>query len=973
MSINENTLKDKDGNVVCYLQEPKNGGIDLYDEYNKGIDKIVCKFKECADKLGEVEKAKEGKEEALERNEKDKRDKISALTAEKGDIEQQINDAEAEQTQEISDREREYEDKNRELDRAYSDKQDRLKQQLTMEEKDSAVKAYAACIAEKRDCEGDIENAYNTAKSDLWKTLDRLTKEIGDCEMKGSQISGDVSRLGGERGHILSDAEIQSEVDRYEKDPTNYNAAWNKFYQNYGNGQLFEQERELKEKYVKINRENSQPMSAREMMSGIFPTNIMSPYNIIRNVKANKRILQQKKEEASCVLDEFLQLSDENQRELERLQKIFQAEMWPKAVEAMKETLLSERAWYLKWNEDIDQIISDKESELHHVEDIRRLLVARYDELLEKWLPQLEAEKEKFHALCKQRLDEDINKLKAYIRTPDLRERYGASGEAEMEQKVLNGNIIEESGAASYMTRLPAYGELRISRIDWYQVTLEELPEMLGQAEKELGDWAEKLRHDAEAKERECAEIFAAADASAEAKMRTTQDEYDKKKAEADETFAADKEKIVSEYRRRIDEWNAEKEEIDSNIKKQENHYQEKGEELRAEWDEKIKELNDEYRKEMDIRLEQLEKNGMADICGFNYQQAWMHFHGLATNTMGFPANLKMYNKDFFAGLTAKAYGVDHEHCEFLPKHFMWGYYPVEEEGLPHEIVEEIANSLRKSGQMQIPRGWDSGDEEYYHVESSPMDTFYKLSHTPMKDGPAMIVYDLGNLDVDTQRRNLLMDFILRTFVFSVWQCVGNADHLRFHIISMQYEEYFSSYNDQGLLKNKKKLQVYSEKSDVRKVIEELRKSRDELNLGTSETLFSRNRERSRNGRNPSADYEVLVVVNTNYSELEDTDLRALLQASARKENGMNSFLLVDVDMLRQMDDSAGGRTAEAIQKFANDIESDDRFYELDLDRNASGDGTKFQIKPSSKNAVMAAIEDGIAGVHRRIAIPERK
>lgn len=351
----------------------------------------------------------------------------------------------------------------------------------------------------------------------------------------------------------------------------------------------------------------------------------------------------------------------------------------------------------------------------------------------------------------------------------------------------------------------------------------------------------------------------------------------------------------------------------------------------------------------------------MADVCGFNYQQAWAQFHALATNTMGFPANLEMHNKDIFIGLTAKAFGVNHEHCEFPPKHFMWGYEPVENKGLPSEILEEIANTLRKSGQMQLLRGWDDGDDKYYHVEKPPIDTFYKLKYTPMKDGPAMIVYDLGNLDVDTQKRNLLMDFILRTFVFSAYQCVGNADHLRFHIISMQYEEYFNSYNDKGLLKNGKRLQIYSEKSGVRKVIEELRKSRDALKLNNSETLFSRNCERSKNGRNPSADYEVLVIVNTKYGELEDTDLRALLQASSRKEMGMNSCLLVDVDMLRQMDDSARERTVGTIQKFANDIESGDRFYELDFDVNASDDGTKFRIKQSSKDAVIMAIENSSA------------
>lgn len=1142
MSKNENVLKDKEGNVVCYLQEPKNGGIDLYDEYNKGIDKIVCKFKECADKLREAEKAKEDKEEALERNERDMRDKISALKAERRDKEQQINDAEAEQKQKISDREREYEDKKRELEREWPDKQNRLKQS-TLEEKDSAVKAYAACIAEKRNREGDIETAYNTAISDLSDTLNRLTYEIFDCETRSLQISGDVSRLEGERGHILSDAEIQSQVDSYEKDPTSYNAAWDTYYQIYGNGQSFEQEQKLKEKLTMMSEDPQSEIGrrtnarlekeklltvlreklirdeeeiercsknhARNVILGItkntaenhqgkwkhiamllfcYPKEILWGRNnrqldwialipallfmaaaylhkptlwsciygwlavllvcFIRKSKTssvsyrgwpillvvllfypvyifllmqsiglcgfimflcllmyfgndikfkvkmcnakNRERYQEAYEgmkafyhdqivlagEAERKRQQYLleeevyvqaelqqmrssleQLSFENQRELERLQKAFQVEGWPLEVKTRKKTLLNERTEIQEWNEQINQMISDKNSELQREEDIREPLVARYNELKKKWFPRLQTEREKFLGLCKQRLEEEINKLKAHIRTPDLRDHYGAYGEAEMEQEVLDGNIIAESGAVSYMTQLPAYEELRISRIDWYQVTLEELPDMLGQAEKELEDWAEKLQHDVEAKEQECAEALAAADASAEAKMRTAQDEYDKRKAEVDETFAADKEKIVSEYRRRIDRWNAEKREMDSNIQKQEKHYQERGEELRTEWDKKIKDLKDEYRKEMDIRLEQLEKNGMADVCGFNYQQAWMHFHALATNTIGFPANLEKHNKKFLPGLTAKVYGVDLEHCQFLPKNFLWGYYPVEEEGLLPEIAEEIANSLGKSRQMQIISEWRAGDEEYYHVESPLLDTFYKLNYTPMKDGPAMIVYDLGNLDVDTQKRNLLMDFILRTFVFSVFQCVGTANYLKFHVISMQYEEYFNSYIDKGLLKNKnqEKLHIYSEKSGVRKVIEELRKDGDKLELDNSETLFSRNYERSKNGSNPSADYEVLVIVNTKYSELEDTGLRALLQASARKERGMYSYLLVDVDMLRQMDSSARGRTVGAIQKFANDIGSDDRFYQLDFD------GRKFQIEQSNKNDVIAAIEDSIA------------
>lgn len=742
MPKNENALRDREGNVVCYLQEPENGGIDLYDEYNKGIDKIVCKFKECADMLREVEKAKEGKEEALEQNERDKRDKISVLTAEKRDKEQQISDAKAEQKQEISDREREYEDKKRELDREWSDKQNLLKQ-LTLEEKDSRVKAYAACIAEKKSCDGDIETAYHTAISDLSDTLNRLANEAFDYETNCLQIEADVSKMEGERVHILSDAEIQSMIDSYEKDRTSYDNAWGKYYQKNSDRQALEEEQKLKEKLAEMSgdpqseirkrtdarleregllkflRERAELIRdekeiekrsrnhARNEILGIagdtaedyqsiwkhkamllfcYPKEVLwgmenrqfdwialipallfmaaayfrkpalwpclcgwlavlllchgvcffreapgvfrrrwlvrlvillfypvyifllmqsgglcglvmllcfvlyfgadikfkvkmrsaenqkrykeayeemkaSCYDKIeRTEEAERRQQQYLKEEEACVRAELKQmrssleqLSLENQGELEMLQEAFRTEEWALEVECRKETLLYERTQMQERNGQIRQKISDKKSKIQRMEDIRGQIAARYDELKEKWYPWLQAEREKFLGLCKQRLAEEIDQLKTYLRTPYLCDRYDASGEAAMEQKALDGNIITESGTASHMAQLPAYGELQISRIDWYRVAFEELPGMLEQAKKELDEWTEKFQRDVEAREQECAEALAAADISAEAKMRTVQEEYDQKKAEADKIFAADQEKIVSEYERRID------------------------------------------------------------------------------------------------------------------------------------------------------------------------------------------------------------------------------------------------------------------------------------------------------------------------------------------------------------------------------------------------------------------------------------
>jgi len=1132
MSKSENALRDDRGNLICYLQEPANGGIDLYDEYNKGIDRIVSAFAGCADKLKKLQKAEKDKADALDQNESNKKQAVDKLTSERTDIEQQIDGTKVRQDKDSKARTAEYEARKRMLDLEWESNKSRM-EQFALGEKAAAVGAYVAGIAEKNRREQEVIAAYDTAISDLSNALNQLGNDKNDRAGTVRQIERRISELEGDRKDIPSDAAIQREVEEYRKDTEKYNDAWRTYYQQNCNSGALVREQELKEQLAKdilnqhdkaeertnerleqegfktvlneINTlirdeqeiETRSKNYARNQILGIFagsskdlqeilkhiamlvfcyPMELMryqkkrqfdwialfpavcfmaasyfhSPaawqcvggwlavllacqafcrikgvYGVFRSerparligsafypvyitllmrnpvfcillmllcclvyfsqdiifkvkmckeenqkdyttyyesqkseyytkiqltdeaVRKQQQYWEEEKANVEALLqrqqDILNQLSLENQKEQEALQKAFQVQGWPGEVEAWKETLLETRIKMQEWNAQLDRTIADEKNKLQRAEYLLDQIGTRYDGLNRTWLARLNDGKYKLLGLQKQGTAQEEHALKTFVHTY-LQDRYREEDLAAS----CSGTGIENR-----LTQVPAYGQMQISVIDWYQTVPDKLQGQVVRAEEELTELSMRLQDDIAAIRQECEQELMNADASYDEAAENAQADYRRKKNEEERSAVRDIEEIENASRRQIEALDAEKEGVNSRIRETEKKYQEKAQQLCAQWDRTIADLKAEYRKDMDWRLSQLEENGMADICGFNYKQMWPWFHALATNTLCFPANLNQYGRTrALVQLTAKVVGIDPQYCEFMPRHLIWGCAPVGEIELPSHIRNEIADMLCRDKELARLSDWSDIDVAHYHVGEAPVNTLYRLSCTRVQDGPAMVVYDLGNLDVDSRKRESFMDFILRTFVFGVFQCVGSCKHLNFRIVSMQHEEYLSSYNDRRILTKEKRLQIYADKSDAKKVIRDLRKSRDDLRLDNDESLFSRNRARAESDRPPAADYEVLVIMNTDYSELEDTELKSLLEASRRREMGMYSYLLIDLDWLRRQEDSEREHSLEAIQAFADAIEDDNNFYKL----SASQHGAGYQIQSSGKNAVVAAV-----------------
>lgn len=1133
MSKRENALRNDKGYLVCYLQEPANGGIDLYDEYNKGIDRIVSAFAGCADKLKKAQEAERDKAAALDQNERDQKRAVDKQISERADIEKQIDDTKARQIQDSRARTVEHEARQRMLDREWESNKSRM-EQSALEEKAAAVGVYAAGIAEKSRREQEVIAVYDAAISDLSNVLNQLENDKNDSAGTVRQIKHRISELEGDRKDIPSDAAIQCETEEYRKDTEKYNDAWRVYYQQNCNSGALARELELKKQLAKdilnqhaeTERRTNERLEqegintvldeiktlvrdeqeiekrskdyARNQVLGIFagasknlqetlkhsamlvfcyPMELMryqknrqfdwiallpavyfmaaayfhSPaawqcvggwlavllacqvfcrikgvygvfrggrparligsafypvyitllmrnpvfcillmllcclvyfsQDIIFRVKMCKeenqknykayyesqkneyhtkiqltdeavRKQQQYQEEEKANIEALLQrqqdilnqLSIENQKEQEALEKAFQTQGWPGEVEAWKETLLETRIRMREWNAQLDRTIADEKNKLQRAEYMLDQTGTKYDGLNRTWLVRLNDGKYKLLDLQKQWMAQEEHALKTFVHTC-LQDRYR---EADL---AASGS---GSGIENRLTQVPAYGQMQISVIDWYQTVPEKLQDQVSQAEEELTKLSMRLQDDIAAIRQECEQELMNAAASYDEAAENVEADYRRKKDEEERSAARDKEEIENASRRQIEELDAERESVNSRIRETKIRYQQKAQQLCAQWDRTIADLKAEYRKDMDFRLNQLEENGMADICGFNYKQMWPWFHALATNTLCFPANLNQYGRTrALAQLTAKVVGTDPQYCEFMPKHLIWGCTPVGETELPSSVRSEIADVLGRDKELARLSDWSDADVAHYHVAEAPVDTLYRLSCTRMQDGPAMVVYDLGNLDVDSRKRESFMDFILRTFVFGIFQCVGSCKHLNFRIVSMQHEEYLSSYNDRRILTKEKRLQIYADKSDAKKMIRDLRKSRDDLRLDNDESLFSRNRARAESGRPPAADYEVLAVMNTDYSGLEDTELKSLLEASRRRKMGMYSYLLIDLDWLRRQEDSVRERSLEAIQAFADAIEDDKNFYKLSTSQHGAG----YQIQPSRKSAVVAAVK----------------
>lgn len=834
MARNEGIIRDGNGNLVCYLNEHKNGGIDLYDEYNKGVDKIVNAFQECVDKLQmEIDNAKAEKSEAMQQSDDDFYEE---------------NERFSKMFRELEEKEDEYIMMDQELERREQNRYEALEQEL----KDEVSELQEAM---ERECYADVMRYI-----DVMAEMRQINVDIGS-EYEAMRV-------------FLSTNLVEA-FQSYINDGNRHLAVFIEMLSDYG------YEYSTLEKVIS---------SLEHVRESIRIGEVSAVSNKLFDKWNSEGILPKMPNWKKMLPQDF-------------------------CMNYWLDLLLTARI-----NIDIAE--------------------EKLSELKQNWIPYFEEKVNSLDEELKQFTNQDIiDKLIIWI------EKYMPNIDREEFKRQMEPFVMYEFKCRplQLMSQLCK----RDSGYFWFFNDSELIQYVIDQEWERAKSLKNDLKWTYEYYSDEWEKELDAITASYNAQIQAAHDEYEEKKRAAEQdnneqeqlALGKKKEALAERYR----QWEIEN---DAMCEK----YRERNERFEAEYDARIEELKAAAIEELNILLGQLEENGMADICGFDYREAWPNFHPFATNTLCMPANLEKSEKQIIEGLTAKAYSVDPEYCEFVPKHFAWGYSPVECDAI--KLEGKIEKILMKNEKLNLINEWGDGDENYYHIKTPPFDTFYKIDCTPMEDGPAMIAYDLGNLDEDSTKRKSFMDFILRTFVFGMVRCAGGDDHLNFNIISMQHGEYFSGYRQDITSKN---LNVYTERPGAQKAIARLRENRSALGLGlgNNETFFDKNRKRSKDERPPAENYEFLIVVNTDYKELEGGELRALLRSSREKQSGMYSWLLVDINKLERMDKSERTRSVEPIRNYVNDIETDDRFYIISEGYNEG----EFQIEPSSKDEILYAVE----------------
>ena len=1021
MSGTNEALYDKrDENLICYLGNKSNGGMDLYEEYNKGVDKIVDAFEECARKLEAMEARKKKQDIEIQKNREEQKEKIADLNLKISNCRQLIQEKEEEfcsfEEKTLHDCDIQKKNIKDECLRTQNELNEQIENIITQYE------------FEVQNMEVNFQKEARIAKTQLSNAKAKYQGEI-------EQLNKEVSDLEHEIIVLAKDEEIQATLKEYEKNPEYKKNALKKYFDEKRHAGQVEKEQDLRRQLlIKIqNRQSMVEESAltrleqdgfgRELVfcSSSVITNEheinrlseMYARNYVLGGIGNKKIDRHKRWKSFGMLfycyPRFL-LGDRENKQLDIktivpvsllillnyiyfpaipmvsllgiLIMILYQNLWREQgkmrgleifaqagifkcfamllypyyltlwivckgiffwlivsfclccggdiiyffkMKSKKNRELFKQIYFATRNNYFEQIqltdiAMEKYQSYYIVEDD---LMQTFIETQQKNLEEIAAfnEKEK-EEIEKQFEESGWNEMVQRKEAELLKER-----ENQRKNNAKINNIISEKKENI---------KEKQSKILLVEKKTKELDIELKVA---IEEERQKLEQSVEEEGLALNNKYEEIDIKSEEELRKLEKDTYEKIANKKQLMSSEKEKLQREINN-LDQYER---------KNVEEIYSQKEKQIESRFRNELNDLTTSYRQMMDENLAKLRENGFADLSGFNYIKAWSRLHPLVSNTIGFPAKLDTFCKEILVGLTARATNANYEYCEIMPKHVVWGY---ESAGmnLPSQIKKEIADTLKEFEEFQ-GISWRGYDSQYYHISDLPSDDLYKLQYTPFEDGPCLIAYDLGNLEEDIKLRDELKDFILRTFVYNSYQCLSSEKHLSCHIISMNHQADYTSFKnplDEGM-----RLKVLENKADIGLALKKLREDKEAVRgkLTGADNLFETNIKLSRDNLTPEDIYEILIVINTNYKELDNSELTYLMELSRDKGVGLYSMLFVDVNEINRMENSDKTRGVECIQKLANAIGMDGGFYRLER-----GAGTGFCLEKDSRNGFMERI-----------------
>lgn len=247
---------------------------------------------------------------------------------------------------------------------------------------------------------------------------------------------------------------------------------------------------------------------------------------------------------------------------------------------------------------------------------------------------------------------------------------------------------------------------------------------------------------------------------------------------------------------------------------------------VEEEFQRKRKELLEEFEVEIEKPLKQLEKDGFKEICGFDYREVWPVMHAMATNTLCLPVKrTEIRQRLVMLAKELKKQTEVPDSSEFVvPKNLLTGFLPVD---MGTEIQEKIKGVLEKCEAFQKPDkvkdNWDKfGDDiEYFQVKQLPANGIYKLKVQEIMREQILFVYNFGNLNQETQMREKLRDFIIRTFAYGLL-AYNSYDYNAFqcNVIVLEHKEDYDKFKGKDGLRNS--FRIYSESREAKKLIDEM-------------------------------------------------------------------------------------------------------------------------------------------------------
>lgn len=1029
MSDEKTVLYDaKDGNIVCYLEQRQNGTNDLYEEYNKGVGRIVDSFVECVPKFDALKTCRDHENKELHQN---VLDRIQALD----ELDTQVEKYEAMLLK--------------------CDEEQKCFQEEAVRSSEEASQAVIKTAAERQtEIQSVMQRLHSQSQNDIQKieseyiqeaqTVKRnLLEKRETCNSAIAQLEKLMSYLERQKEVVVTDEEIQIQLEKYSRSPEEKNEAWSEYYESRRQSGALEKENSQRQEIEQIiqNRKNEiekrvfirleDEKIGRDVIDGagrvirdekeiIHLSDICARNAVFGGKRKCKKDFQDIIRKMGMMLFCYPRLFLLNWPDSENDQKT----ILPVSILLIWNYLLIEDYelpfWALApvvgWLLIVILYCSiwRKKGKFAALDNIARIgifkniIIALYPIYLAFWeqclsifliwivisfslccMPNVlyafkmksPQNRKKYKEVFESTKDsyrekiqltdkalklytifyaEEEEKLQRYIeekqrdtqQLSDCNQKEKKLIENEFETKGWRECITDkEKGLLQAREQVVKNNNRLDEEIACKKAEVYDKQDKISQIDRNIQELEKEAQLVISKQKQEQQVLY-------EQKLHNCQDELNSIKIETEKQING----IEKELRDKIDQKTKEiaiekqklQKELDTlnTVQKRQiiGKYEKAEQEIKERYQKEYQILYKSYRQHMDTNLQKLKSDGFAEDCGFNYVKAWSRLYPLISNTIGFPSSLNTFCKEILVGLTAKVTNANYEYCEIMPKNIPWGCENASAV-LPLEMREEITDVLRGLPEFKEVQGWESHSIQNYHIACAPVDDLYTLRLTPIEDGPAMIAFDLGNLEQDIVVREKLRNFILRSFIFDFYHCLGSDLHLEGHIVSMNHAVDYTTFNNP--LEESLKLQVYENKADIRLALKKMRENREMVRkkLKGADDLTQKNLKLSRYGQLPEDSYEVMLIINTDYKELDDSDLIYLVELSRDKGIGMYSLLFVDVNEIHNKEQSEKARSIEMLRKLADAVGYDERFYILERT-----EGTGFCLNRTDKESFVGRV-----------------